>query len=156
MDCKMAVEYLLEQAEGKSTPASEHVNSCATCKEQVESLKATMALMDEWTAPEPSPYFDQRLQARLREEKEQASQGWFAWLRKPALALTFAIVLAAGVALLRLGPSNGHGTQIATVHQTSAVADLQSLDKNEDLYANFDLLDDVPSPDAAAQQVQER
>ena len=114
-----------------------------------------MALMDEWTAPEPSTYFDQRLQARLREEKEKASTGWFAWLRKPALALTFAVVLAAGIALLRLGPGNGRQT-IATVHNTSAVADLQSLDKNEDLYANFDLLDDVPSPDAAAQQVQER
>jgi hypothetical protein len=34
----------------------------------------------------------------------------------------------------------------------SAVADLQALDKNHDLYANFDLLDDAPvdqSPEIA-------
>lgn len=145
MNCKEAIEYLLEHAEGKSTPASEHVRSCASCTKEVESLRATLAMLDEWTAPEPTPYFDQRLQARLREERENAPAGFFAWLRKPALAAVFAVVLAAGVALIRLAPGgNPSGTQMATVHSTSAVADLQSLDKNEDLYANFDLLDDLP------------
>ena len=43
---------------------------------------------------------------------------------------------------------------MATVRSASAVADLQSLDKNEDLYANFDLLDDLPNHDAQQQQQQ--
>ncbi len=37
-----------------------------------------MSLLDEWQAPEPSPYFDVRLNARLREEAATAKQpaGW--------------------------------------------------------------------------------
>jgi len=156
MDCKMALEHLLEHAEGKSTPASEHVRSCASCAKEAESLRATLALMDEWTAPEPSPYFDQRLQARLREEREKAPAGLFAWLRKPALAAAFAVVMAAGIALVRLAPEGtGSGPKVAAVRSTSAVADLQSLDRNEDLYANFDLLDDIPNHDAG-QQVEQQ
>ena len=31
-----------------------------------------MALLDEWQAPEPSPYFDVRLNARLREERQSS------------------------------------------------------------------------------------
>ena len=151
MDCKMAVEYLLEHAEGKSTPASEHVNSCPSCTKEVESLRATMALLDTWSAPEPSPYFDQRLQARLREERQKAPVGLFAWLRRPALAAGFAALLVAGVALIRTAPYGRSGAQ-TTVRSASAVADLQSLDKNADLYANFDLLDDLPSHDAQQQQ----
>ncbi len=155
MDCKQAHEYLLEQAEGKSTPASEHVTSCTNCAQEVESLRATMGLLDEWTAPEPSPYFDQRLHAYLREEPQKAPAGLFAWLRRPALAVGFAALLVAGVALFRAVPNGHKATQVARVHNTSAVADLQSLDKNEDLYANFDLLDDVPSPDGQQQQVEQ-
>ena len=34
-----------------------------------------MALLDEWQAPEPSPYFDVRLQARLREEMAKPARG---------------------------------------------------------------------------------
>ncbi len=151
MDCKQAHEYLLEQAEGKSTPASEHVAACSKCTQEVESVRATMALLEEWAAPEPSPYFDQRLQAYLREERQKAPAGILGWLRRPALAVGFAALLVAGVALFRTAPNGHQATQVARVHNTSAVADLQSLDKNEDLYANFDLLDDVPSPDAQQQ-----
>jgi anti-sigma factor RsiW len=155
MDCKTALEYLLEHAEGKSTPASEHVGSCASCTKEVESLRATMAMLDEWTAPDPSPYFDQRLQARLREEKQKAPVGIFAWLRRPALAVGFAALLVAGVALIRTTPMGRSGAQMAAVRSASAVADLQSLDKNEDLYANFDLLDDLPNHDGQQQQVEQ-
>jgi len=45
-----------------------------------------MALLDEWQAPEPSPVFDTRLQARLREEQSRQPASWWAWIRRPALA----------------------------------------------------------------------
>ena len=151
MDCKMAVEYLLEHAEGKSTPASEHVDSCPKCGKEVDSLRATMAMLDEWTAPEPSPYFDQRLHARLREERQKAPAGLFGWLRRPALAAGFAALLLAGGALIRTVPGGHQEPQMASVRTASPVADLQSLDKNADLYANFDVLDDLGNPDAQQQ-----
>ena len=60
--------------------------SCAACAGELASLQQTMALLDEWQAPEPSPYFDSRLRARVREEAVAASRGWLAWLRRPAVA----------------------------------------------------------------------
>ena len=45
------------------------------CAEKLKAMRATMALLDEWQVPEPSPYFDVRLQARLREEMAKAAGG---------------------------------------------------------------------------------
>jgi anti-sigma factor RsiW len=145
MNCDLARENLIELAEGKTNAAADHVRSCPNCASQLQSLKSTMALLDEWKAPEPSPYFDQRLQALLREERDKAPVGFFAWLRKPALAVAFAVLMAAGVVLF----NSGKGSHpVVTARSTSAVADLQSLDQNEDMYANFDALDDLPNRDS--------
>jgi hypothetical protein len=116
-----------------------------------------MALMDEWEAPDPSPYFDTRLQARLREEKiAEAARGnrWLAWLPRPAMAMAATLVIAVGVGVWQYG-THGTGTQnvavvTPTAVQTSAergtaVSDLQTLDSDNDLYADFDVLDDIDS-----------
>jgi len=34
-----------------------HVAECEPCTAELEELRATMALLDTWEAPEPSPYF---------------------------------------------------------------------------------------------------
>ena len=49
------------------------------------SLEATFALLDAWQAPEPSPYFDQKLAVRLREEQALAPAGWFERLKSRLL-----------------------------------------------------------------------
>ena len=90
MNCNVVRELLPDLAAGVgATPAETqaHLRECSTCATQLESLRRTMALLDEWQAPEVSPYFDTRLYARLREEMAapQASK-WSAWLRQPALA----------------------------------------------------------------------
>ena len=71
-----------------SAEAGEHLRSCSDCAGKLNEVRKTMALLDEWQAPELSPYFDTRLQARLREEKakEAVPRGFLAWIRKPALA----------------------------------------------------------------------
>ena len=67
-----------------------------------------MELLDEWQAPEPSPYFDTRLQARLREEMAKpATVGWLQWVRKPALALSLGIAMIVGITFFR-GDGNVH------------------------------------------------
>jgi hypothetical protein len=38
-----------------------HLAGCVTCTAKMEEFRQTMALLDEWQAPEPSPYFDVRL-----------------------------------------------------------------------------------------------
>lgn len=104
-------------------------------------MRKTMALLDDWKAPqETSPYFMTRLMARVREEGEKAApaRGWMTWFRRPALAVSMAGVLVVGIALFRNGVEPPKGNQ-----ESSAVSDLQFLDKNEDVLQNLELLDDV-------------
>jgi len=65
----------------------------------MEGFRQTMALLDEWKAPEPSPYFDVRLQARLREEMAKPQAGWLSWFRRPVLAAALTVLLGVGVGL---------------------------------------------------------
>ena len=146
MNCNEVRENLIELlAEGHGDPAvAGHVRECGACTKELESLRKTMALLDEWEAPEPSPYFLTRLQAHVREEQQKQPAGWLAWLRRPALAVTLATVLVAGGVMYRVV----HPPELPTV--AGAVTDLEALDKNHDLFVNTDLLDELsggPSDD---------
>ncbi len=152
MKCNDIREMMPDLAAGRNaaTPeVNDHIHSCAGCAENLKELRQTMALLDEWQAPEPSPYFDTRLRARLREEAAKQPVGWFHWMRRPALAVSLALMMVVGVTLFQKGgvtPVDAPVAQIGT-----AVGDLQALDKNQDLYSNFDVLDDLEvQPDVTA------
>ena len=102
MKCNEIRELLPDLAAGftaASAEVNDHLRSCVACADTLAEFRTTMALLDEWQAPEPSPYFDTRLQARLREEAaKQRSTGWLAWMRRPALALSMAVIWLAGLA----------------------------------------------------------
>src|SRR5450631_2262262 len=68
-----------------------HIASCNDCATHLQELQQTMALLDEWQAPEPSPYFDTRMKARLREEMARPSASWFNWLPRSAWAMTMSL-----------------------------------------------------------------
>jgi hypothetical protein len=162
-NCDETRELMPDLAAGLSTvtPAMKaHLDSCAECAGKLEAFRQTMALLDEWQAPEPSPYFDVRLNARLREAAEAESAtaaGWLHWLRKPALAVSFALLMVVSVTLVRMNNGrNRNGSAetattapvVAAATQTAAepgtaVGDLQALDKNQNLYSDFDVLDDL-------------
>lgn len=137
-------ELLLHPAAELPAALAEHARNCAECGAAVESLRKTWSLLDAWQAPEPSPYFDSKLQARLREEKANPQrEGFLAWLQvrwQPALAVALALALAvsAGVSRLTTRPSQIADSNLAVT--TPAVSDLDKLDKNADVYNNFDLL----------------
>ena len=124
-----------------------HLAGCGACAGKMEEFRQTMALLDEWKAPEPSPYFDVRFQARLREEMAKPAMGWLQWIRRPALAVSLVAVMVIGISLFHGDGVLRHG-QVSTVANIqvqpgTAVGDLQTLDKNEDLYSDFDVLDDL-------------
>src|SRR5271166_2077897 len=107
----------------------------------------TMALLAEWQTPEPSPYFSSRLRARVREEAAAQPAGWLAWLRRPVVAAAAMVLVGVGVSLLEVGSFQDHNT-IATNDSVvrvntagNAVSDLQYLDKNAELFSEFDALD---------------
>jgi hypothetical protein len=152
MTCKDARENLIELlGQGQADPIlATHVKECAGCNSELESLRKTMALLDEWEAPEPSPYFLTRLNAHVREEQSKQPGGWLARFRQPWLSAAMAAILVIGGAVYLgvRGPSDAG--DIHEVAVGSAVSDLESLDKNHDLYVNSDLLDELsggPSDD---------
>lgn len=149
MNCDEIRDQMMTAAiEGStaSVAVEEHVRACTACAENFASMQKTMALLDHWQVPEPSPYFDTRLRARLREAKLQP-QGWFAWIRKPALAFASALLIAAGVMMFQGGSSPKPGISVPdeamVVKPGTPVGDLEILEDNHDLYANFDMLDDL-------------
>lgn len=143
MNCKDVRENLIELlAEGQADPSvAAHVKECGNCAQELESMRKTMALLDEWEAPEPTPYFLTRLQAHVREEQGKQPEGWLLWARKPWLATALATVLVIGSGVyLYINPPEQTPTPQA---QVGAVNDLESLDKNHDLYVNSGLLDEL-------------
>ena len=145
MKCNEIRELLPDLAAGLmplEPEVNDHLRSCNGCAETLAEFRKTMALLDEWQAPEPSPYFDVRLQARLREEAAKQPHTWFAWLRRPALAAAMAVALVAGVSLFWLEQYR-HNIAPQPVVVGSAVSDLQVLDKNHDVLSDSD-------PDSAA------
>jgi hypothetical protein len=148
MTCHEIRELMPDLAAGLNavTPEiDEHLHACGECSGKLEEFRQTMALLDEWQVPEPSPYFDIRLNANLREEMAKPA-GWLQWLRKPALALSLTVLMVASITLFHTGgtlPGNDSQQMATTVEPGSAVSDLQALDKNHDLYSDFDVLDDL-------------
>jgi len=147
MNCKHIQEMLPDLAAGMeaSTPEIEkHIASCKACATQLQDFQKTMALLDEWQAPEPSLYFDTRLQARLREEMARPVGGWYRrflpglWARPLWVASVAAVIFA-----VTFGIGNKsyfvQTEAIATkppsltipVQPGTAVGDLQALEKND-------------------------
>ena len=167
MNCNQIRELLPDLAAGMyaatlmpEPEVEKHIASCDACAAQLQDLRKTMALLDEWQAPEPSPYFDTRLQARLREEMARPSAGWLSagwlsWVRRPAWAISLAAVIFAGALLVGNKSYISQTEAIATkppslglpVQPGTAVGDLQALDRNDELYADFDVLDELQVQD---------
>jgi len=162
MNCKdcqsVLLDLMLDPGAPSNVAARSHLESCAECNREFKSLEATFALLDTWKAPEPSPYFDQKLAVRLREEQAMPPAGWFERLKsrllfntgrqfRPALAGALALILLVGGGAFANLSGFGHCTR-----QTSAaVQDLQLLDKNDQALQAMDQLlqDDGPADDTA-------
>lgn len=152
MNCEKLRSDLMEavlSGPGKmSTGLREHLHSCTACSEELASFGQTMALLDEWQSPEPSPYFSSRLRARLRDEEVKSSFRWFGWIRRPMVATAAVALIALGAGLLETGHFNlgrvtiaGNDGVVRTSTSDTAVGDLQYLDGHADLFTEFDALD---------------
>jgi anti-sigma factor RsiW len=166
MNCKNCQSFLpdllLDPTAPSAAAARAHLESCPACNDEFTSLQATFDLLDEWRAPEPSPYFNQKLAVRLREEQAAPPAGWFERIRsrllfntgrqfRPALVAALAFVLVVGggtIADLSGFPASSHIQASATIN------DLQILDKNEQALQTMDQLlqDDGTTDDGANAQ----
>jgi hypothetical protein len=141
-------DLLLDPA-AVSPAAREHIAACAECSKELRDLETTMLALDGWEAPEPSPYFDTRLAARLREEQAKPPAGWWERVRarlrygsnmhlRPvaAGALALLLMMGGGTAFwLQQSSPRPIPQESATVH------DLQLLDGNAQVYQQLNSLD---------------
>ncbi len=132
-----------------------HVAACEGCRRELDELRGTMALLDDWKAPEPNPYFLTRLGARLNEERTAEPAGW---LRGRLDRLRARLVVGAGmhvrplaaraltVALLVGGGAYLDVTDLeqpqalAVTGQAAVVHDLQTMDNNAQLLDQLESL----------------
>ena len=148
MKCNEIREMLPDLAAGlmpsaTASDVNDHVKGCAGCATTLNEFRQTMALLDEWQTPEPSPYFDVRLKARLREEAAKQPQSWLAWFRRPALAVSLAVILVAGTTFVVEQKKKAVPVRLGEMTPGTAVGDLQMLDKDHDFLSDSD-------PDSAA------
>lgn len=160
MNCKdcqsVFLDLLLEPGAPANAAARSHLESCAECRQEFKSLETTFALLDTWKAPEPSPYFDQKLAVRLREEQALQPAGWFERMKsrllfntgrqfRPALAGALALVLVVGGGTFADVSGFLHSKPQASA---TVLQDLQILDKNDQALQTMDqLLQDVGTAD---------
>lgn len=166
MKCEEIKDMMLDVAAGAGEATSamnEHLRGCTDCMEKFVGMQQTMALLDEWQVPEPSPYFDTRFAARMREERAKPQRAaWLSWFRAPVLAGALALVLTmiGGVNWFSSRDNGSQGPKGSVSQATvaappgTAVGDLQELEKDEDMYANYDILDDLQAPGQEADQNQ--
>jgi anti-sigma factor RsiW len=140
---------LLLDPESVQAEVRAHLQDCAACRAELASLEATIDLMDEWHAPGPSPYFDSRMSARLREEQRAEPAGFFERMKARILfgSNMHLRPVAAGALALLLIVGGGTYAGLMTSHSAPAarasavVEDLKSLDENAQILQQLNSLD---------------
>jgi hypothetical protein len=162
IDCKtctaaMADLLLVEGFAAKPEMAA-HLADCAACRTELAELRQTFELLDIWQVPEPSPYFDSKLHARLREAVAAAPEGlwerFVSYLKfstgrhlRPAMASALALTLLLGGGGTLIGV---HQSQPTNQAMSPAVNDLKIMDNNAQALQQMDqLLDDSQTSDDA-------
>jgi anti-sigma factor RsiW len=151
MESKLA-DLLLDPG-AASSRVQAHVAGCAFCRRELANLRATMALLDTWEGPQPSPYFLTRLDAQMREERAAAPANWLTHLIdrlraraaygpsmhvRPLAAMALSVVLLLGGGAY-LGVINDWDQSAASPGQ-AVVHDLQTLDNNAQLLDQLEAL----------------
>jgi len=145
---KENLENLLLDRESVPLEVRKHVEDCPDCKQELAALDATMHALDAWEAPEPSPFFEARMAARLRSEREAAPAGFFERLRARVMYGSNMHLRPVAVGALALLLLIGGGTYAGFMNNTSqpvppsaTVRDLQSLDENSQVFQQLNTLD---------------
>ncbi len=142
-----------------------HLRACAPCRTDVEALQielqSTMRLLDEWKAPEPSPYFDVRMAARLHAARQAEPAGFLERIRqrlsygttqqhlRPAMAAALALVMIVGGGSYA-GFFSLHGLPGQPAVPSATVHDLQLLDANDATIQQLNAFDDDSDGNTAA------
>lgn len=160
IDCKTCnahmPDLLLDDGFAATNPAvAAHLAACTACAEELHELRSTFDLLDAWAVPEPTPYFDSKLHARLREAAAEEPAGFWERMRSFVLFSTgrgLRPVLAGALAFTMLIGGGGIGVYQqrqsagAAASVSPTVGDLKILDNNAQALQQMNqLLDDTGS-----------
>lgn len=107
MNCKKAEKLLLKSLDGhlrneETESFEKHLDRCLRCQTKKEQYHAIRRALKEKEHLEPKPYFWERLQSKLKEQKKY--EPWSLWkrwsLRAIPVSLLIVIVLAATIIFL--------------------------------------------------------
>ena len=152
MDCrefeKELPNLVLTANARPSLAAVSHMRACLPCAEEYLSFQKTFTALDTWLVPEPGPYFDQKLQVRIREEQAAPKMSWLESVRARLLFNTghnFRPLMAGALGLvLMLGGGGIAGINYSKTQQqpvaSATINDLQILDHNEQAFQQMDQL----------------
>jgi hypothetical protein len=127
----LSEEHLLELLEGETTEAG-HLDTCATCRERLGSLRDTLGLVRDDPIPEPSPLFWQHLSERVRlaidaESADVRKDGWLqpaTWMRRRwrwvAAAAVVVLVGLVSVTSWQIEQTGNGGERSASIGSPSA------------------------------------
>jgi anti-sigma factor RsiW len=108
MNCKQAEKFLLCSLDGRLGAdrrrlLESHLQGCTRCRNREEEYRLILGHLKPQTSPEPLPYFEQRLLARLKErEKTVPSELGLRWAHRAAgFSLAALLLFGAGVLLFQ-------------------------------------------------------
>jgi anti-sigma factor RsiW len=152
MNCKTAEKRILRSFDGRLDERSagllgKHLEACPSCRKAETEYRSMLALLRDGKDAAPLPLFWERLQPRLREEREAAPfLFWERWNLR-AIPAFLAIVFVAGAALV-LTPRTGELTAseallLENTNPITAAEQLFGQEKSDDrnmmlLFASLD------------------
>ncbi len=157
-DCKTCrdalPDLLFEPGYVPGPEMAAHLHACSECSAELQEMRGTFALLDEWTAPEPTPYFDARVRAHVREASQAAPESLWERLLvtlqlstgrglRPALAAAFLFLL-----LLSGGTAVSVWSHYNAPTASPTVNDLRIFDNNAQAVQQMDMLDETGNDSA--------
>ncbi len=163
MNCSQMESMLLDYVSGRlaradRAPLEEHLTVCQGCRERAEGFRSVAQVLESWETPEISPWFNARLRQRIAAEE---ALGWnwrrsFDWLKQPVTATALAAVIMMGsLALWTSRPATQPATKIAAAavmhpdQEKPQVDELLPVVEDFDMLADFEVIQDLKSPNAA-------
>jgi anti-sigma-K factor RskA len=166
--CAQVRERFLDGLSGESIS---HLDRCAPCARAWIEHQQILGALDSWSAPEPSPFFQTRLRARLeqiRAEEAARASGWMGWARRswmgmpvwrPVAVAAVAVAITIGLDLAGDRPVVEAPVVVSRAQlpdRGTAVGDLQVLENHQEAISDLDLLDDLPLEDATLSPAQDQ
>lgn len=135
MRCHKAEKWFLRSCDGRlddvrTAALEEHLRACLSCSRMAKEYRTMLSILRSDTKDEPLPYFWQRLQSKLvQDRKSFALLLWEHWCLK-AIPVFLGIVLACGVALIFFAPpgqTQMTQSELLLMRDKAPIEDVQSI-----------------------------